>query len=469
MKNILVCGYKNKINSQNNYFLINNYLKSFYNQDNVNVIDHLSSVKNYKQNFDKKVSKYGNYLSNFYFEALNSHKKNKFNSNLCKNYIIYFARSVIRISLSRLYKLYYSKKKKKIDYIELEQTKHFDHNFQSTIEFQSFYQSNLYKNLRLSDYINQKIVEYNLVKFNIIENKEKFNFTEKILPENEKNNNFQNFLVYLLSYFKRDNLVVVHKPFINSVNSIKLQLLLGQVPWVPKKYRLEFKKKNSLIRDKLKKNLIKKEKNPIKKFLSDLFLELMPTCFLENLEDIENLSNEVFPKNPKSIFTSNAFASDEVFKYWSASKTKKLIIGQHGCNYCTTKYKINPSVEEKIPKKFITWGLKNFNTHFSGINFLENKINNIKVENNKVSLILYAQKGEYFFDEFFDFISYQNFYSNFLKSFINKYKKYQIIIKPHKTHKHNLINEIDFWTQNFSDIEFANDLDTVEDILINHI
>ena len=25
----------------------------------------------------------------------------------------------------------------------------------------------------------------------------------------------------------------------------------------------------------------------------------MPTCFLENLEDIENLSNEVFPKNPK--------------------------------------------------------------------------------------------------------------------------------------------------------------------------
>ena len=49
MKNILVCGYKNKINSQNNYFLINNYLKSFYNQDNVNVIDHLSSVKNYKQ------------------------------------------------------------------------------------------------------------------------------------------------------------------------------------------------------------------------------------------------------------------------------------------------------------------------------------------------------------------------------------------------------------------------------------
>ena len=75
MKNILVCGKKNKINSQNNYFLINNYLKSFYNQDNVNVIDHLSSVKNYKQNFDKKVSKYGNYLSNFYFEALNSHKK----------------------------------------------------------------------------------------------------------------------------------------------------------------------------------------------------------------------------------------------------------------------------------------------------------------------------------------------------------------------------------------------------------
>ena len=156
-----------------------------------------------------------------------------------------------------------------------------------------------------------------------------------------------------------------------------------------------------------------------------------------------------------------------MFKYWSSSKTEKLIIGQHGCNYCTTKYKINPSVEEKIPKKFITWGLENFDTHYPGVNFLENKINNSNINNNKISLILYAQKGEYFFDEFFDFIEYQNFYKKFISKFLTDHKNFQIIIKPHKTHKYNLINEIDFWKQNFANIQFADDKETVEDLINN--
>ena len=180
---------------------------------------------------------------------------------------------------------------------------------------------------------------------------------------------------------------------------------------------------------------------------------------------IKKLSIETFPNNPKLIYTANAFAGDEVFKYWVSTKTDKLIVSQHGCNYSTTKYKINPSIEEKIANRFITWGMKNFNSHYPGVNFLENKIINYNKKNNKISLILYAQKGEYFFDEFFDFIAYQDFYKNFLKKFLNEHKKFQIIIKPHTTHKFNLINEQSYWEKNFPSVKFVKDNVNLEHII----
>ena len=417
MKKILISGCDNKIISQNKYYLINNYLKNYYNKSNVHIIDHLSSAKNYKTNFDKKVSKYGNYLSSFYCELVNYGSKDKFKRELCKNFILYYAENLVRVSLSRLYKLYYSKKIKGVEYIELYDSKNFNHKFQDTIEFQNCYQSYLYNNLRFSDYINQKIIDYNLVKLKKIIIKEKFQSTKNIEIKTNFENYFKKIFKNFLNKFKRDDIIVVHLPFISVFNNLKLQLFLGQIPWVPKNNKPSFIKKNTHLRENLKKNFLFKEKNPIKRFLADIFVEMMPTCYLENIDKIKKLSIETFPNNPKLIYTANAFAGDEVFKYWVSTKTDKLIVSQHGCNYSTTKYKINPSIEEKIANRFITWGMKNFNSHYPGVNFLENKIINYNKKNNKISLILYAQKGEYFFDEFFDFIAYQDFYKNFLKNF----------------------------------------------------
>ena len=71
--------------------------------------------------------------------------------------------------------------------------KNFNHKFQDTIEFQNCYQSYLYNNLRFSDYINQKIIDYNLVKLKKNYNKEKFQSTKNI----EIKTNFEN-------YFKKN-------------------------------------------------------------------------------------------------------------------------------------------------------------------------------------------------------------------------------------------------------------------------
>jgi len=465
MKKILISGYDNKIFPQNQYYLINNYLKNYYNKTNVHIIEHLSSEKNYKTNFDKKVLKYGNYLSSFYFELINYYSEDKLKVETCKNYITYYAEALVRVSLSRLYKLYYSKKIKRIEFIELHEIENFNHEFQDTIEFQSFYQSYLYDNLRFSDYINQKIIDYNLVKLNKIIIQNDFHSKKNIKTQTNTESFFKKILRNFLSLLKRDNITVVHLPFINIFNNIKLQLLLGQIPWIPKENKPSFIQKNTSFIENLKKNLLFKEKNPIKRFLADIFVEMMPTCYLENIDKIKKLSIEIFPNNPKLIYTANAFAGDEVFKYWVSTKTDKLIIGQHGCNYCTTKYKINPSIEERISNRFITWGMKNYNTHHPGINFLDNKIVNFNSKNNKISLILYSQKGEYFFDEFFDFIAYQDFYKKFLKKFLNEYQKFEIIIKPHNTHQFNLINEESFWKKNFSNVKFVTDNVSLEQIV----
>ena len=74
--------------------MINNYLKNYYNKSNVHIIDHLSSAKNYKTNFDKKVSKYGNYLSSFYCELVNYGSKDKFKRELCKT-LFYITQKIL--------------------------------------------------------------------------------------------------------------------------------------------------------------------------------------------------------------------------------------------------------------------------------------------------------------------------------------------------------------------------------------
>ena len=73
------------------------------------------------------------------------------------------------------------------------------------------------------------------------------------------------FLKIFLNKFKRDDIIVVHLPFISVFNNLKLQLFLGQIPWVPKNNKPSFIKKNTHLRENLKKNFLFKEKKSYKK------------------------------------------------------------------------------------------------------------------------------------------------------------------------------------------------------------
>lgn len=147
-----------------------------------------------------------------------------------------------------------------------------------------------------------------------------------------------------------------------------LEILLGQFPqWhIPHKIETSLDANHNL-RKQLGDNLSAKCENPVEKVVASLIFELMPKSYLEAYSEIRDISRkQIWPKNPKFIFTSNNFAGDEIFKTWVAEKViegKKYFVGQHGSNYGTNKY-FSPTIEEETADKFLTWGWRHNNLKY---------------------------------------------------------------------------------------------------------
>lgn len=86
----------------------------------------------------------------------------------------------------------------------------------------------------------------------------------------------------------------------------------------------------------------------------------LPKAYLEGYSQLVALTDNLpWPKQPKAIFTSIAFSSDDVFKVWAATKVEKsasLVIGQHGGNYGVSLWSFSEEHEVAISDRFLTWG-----------------------------------------------------------------------------------------------------------------
>jgi len=166
---------------------------------------------------------------------------------------------------------------------------------------------------------------------------------------------------------KLENLLVKDKDafIINSYlpkkEEIKLQLAVGQYPrlWVTPKIAMP-EKSDKVLRKSLTKQVANKSGDRIEMILSTMLFELMPACYLEGFANLNDLmKQQPWPKDPKFIFTSNNFDTDEVFKLWAATKIEsgtKYFTGQHGNNYGALRNNLDPSNEEVTADKFLTWG-----------------------------------------------------------------------------------------------------------------
>jgi putative transferase (TIGR04331 family) len=183
----------------------------------------------------------------------------------------------------------------------------------------------------------------------------------------------------ILSIFVKNTDALIINTYLPLKQAIKLHLIYGQIPQLYDSQKFNATKKPDLkIRQALGKSISNDKKISLDCFVAKMLFQLLPVCYLEGFEDLNNLVKRYhWPKQPKFIFTSNNFDTDEAFKLWTAIKTEagyQYIVGQHGNNYGTYKY-MNPSIEEMTADKFITWGWANnefkyhsaFNLKMAGI------------------------------------------------------------------------------------------------------
>jgi len=86
----------------------------------------------------------------------------------------------------------------------------------------------------------------------------------------------------------------------------------------------------------------------------------IPTAYLEGFNNLVTKSyRQPWPKHPRSIFTSNSFSGDDVFKLWAASGVEigsRFVIGQHGGFYGTSSLSVDETHILSIADVFLTWG-----------------------------------------------------------------------------------------------------------------
>jgi len=86
----------------------------------------------------------------------------------------------------------------------------------------------------------------------------------------------------------------------------------------------------------------------------------IPTVYLEGYSNLNDTIKKLhWPKHPKSIFTSNSFAGDDIFKAWAAIKTSnksRLVIGQHGGHIGTNAFSFHEEHQIKIADTYLSWG-----------------------------------------------------------------------------------------------------------------
>lgn len=165
----------------------------------------------------------------------------------------------------------------------------------------------------------------------------------------------------ILGRMSRETDAFIISSYLPRIFEFKLHINLGQFPQIWKLPKLKpIAKPNFKNRKYLAKQLGKESADHMEKLISALLFEVMPICFLEDYNEIKKLSNNLpWPSKPKFIFTSNCFDTNELFKFWTASKVElgvKYFIGQHGNVYGVARNLLNPSNEEIVSDKFLTWG-----------------------------------------------------------------------------------------------------------------
>ena len=184
-----------------------------------------------------------------------------------------------------------------------------------------------------------------------------------------------------------------------NLQEIKLNLLVNKSLLYYKVLRpyLLFEKKELFKFDRKNLKKLKSSKPGLENFLSKEILNCLPSTYLENFKNIENIINRIpFPKSPKKIFTTLGITRSTLLDRYIARNVENgtsLILAQHGGAYFQNKFRFSTIHEVKISDKYLSWGnVKKKKVIQIGI--IKN-LSNISKRSNKIILEVRMRKEGY--------------------------------------------------------------------------
>ncbi|OUR98815.1 hypothetical protein A9Q84_05220 [Halobacteriovorax marinus] len=267
-----------------------------------------------------------------------------------------------------------------------------------------------------------------------------------------------NFFTFILSKFSKDRDAFILSSYLTKKNDLKLSFFLKQIPQLWKSLSYKSNKLNTKLRDNI--NFEDKISSDFENFLRYNIKFLIPRSYIEDFyEIIESIKLSSWPKNPKFIFTSNNFDTDDVFKIYTAlcvEKGIKYYTGQHGSNYGTHWFWGNKDVpERRTCDAFITWGWEDKLTKcVPGFIFKIDASSKFKI--NKRGNLLIIQRPMFHRETFYDV--HDEFLNSYLVGQFSFYRNLKLSIQSNSIVRlHSMFNytgsEADKrWVDEFNDV-----------------
>ena len=201
----------------------------------------------------------------------------------------------------------------------------------------------------------------------------------------------------LLSFFRNDRDHFLFSSRLSVKDFLSVSLMLRQFPVFYfskslRRYKLNDNKRVWKI------NRTDTDDNFIK-ILKELIPLHMPKSYLEGYTNLKEIPNKLgWPREPKSIFTSTAFHSDDVFKQWTGEKFELGIpfyIGQHGGNDGQASFSFMEYHELKVSSSFLSWGWTRNGENINSLGYNKKKIIKNNLEKPQELLLIISSYPRY--------------------------------------------------------------------------
>jgi len=203
--------------------------------------------------------------------------------------------------------------------------------------------------------------------------------TNEQLSYSKSKDKLKTLLSKLSGYLTRKNDYFFISSYIPLLTQFKLQLQLNQFPSLWFSPEINYSAVDLHEREWVMDN--SESADEFIKIACQFIPNHIPIAYLEGYNLLNQYVKKIkWPKNPKAIFTCNAYLANELFKAWTAEKTENsvpLIIGQHGGHFGVTRFAFFEEHQINISDKFLSWGWSSGNSKikpFANIKLLNNRL-----------------------------------------------------------------------------------------------